>query len=205
MKLVERIFKILLSGMFIFYCFSSEAQNFNASLILGMNAAQIDGDQLYGYNKPGLQAGFAISREYRVGIDFTLEFLYCQRGSQDGFSFGGRDDEKLRTSLDYVSFPMLMEFHLIKDVDDRYRFKIYPGIAYSYLIDGTSPGGGIVDNENFRTHDISYVAGLSYLLVKGCWIGFRYTRGLIGVIDIPTRNEEALSSYFLNFRMEVDL
>ena len=183
-----------------------QAQSFDAGIIVGFNASQIDGDQLYGYNKPGLQVGFSLSRQYSDGIDLSLELLYCQRGSQDGFSFGGRDEEKLRTSLDYVSFPFLTEFYFIRDeLNEGYKLKLYPGLAYSYLIDGTSPSGGTIDNENFRSHDFSFLGGVAYRLMKDVWIGFRYTRGIIGVINIPSRNEEALISYFLNFRMEINL
>jgi len=201
--LVKVLFVIvlcLLSGLNIL------AQRFEASAIVGMNAAQIDGDLLFGYNKPGIQAGISVYYPYRENIKLSLEMLYCQRGSQDGFAFGGEDDDRLRTSLNYASFPLISNFLFFKDEGlEKYKLKISPGLAYSYLIEGKSPGGGITDNENFRKHDLSFLAGLSYLIANNVWIGFRYTRSVVGAIDIPARDEAALIGYFLNFRLEINL
>ncbi|NNF35139.1 MAG: outer membrane beta-barrel protein [Saprospiraceae bacterium] len=196
--------------LIIVICLSSglgiSAQKFEASVVVGMNAAQIDGDLLYGYNKPGIQAGISIYYPYRENLKFSLEMLYCQRGSQDGFAFGGEDDDRLRTSLNYASLPLISNFMLLKDEGlGKYKIKLSPGLAYSYLIEGKSPGGGVNDNENFRNHDLSFLAGISYMMVNNVWIGFRYTRSVVGAIDIPSRAETALISYFLNFRLEINL
>jgi opacity protein-like surface antigen len=181
-------------------------QKFQGGFILGMNAAQIDGDLLYGYNKPGLQLGAAIDYPYRPKVTLRLELLYCQRGSQDGFAFGGDARDRLRTSLDYASIPIIAEYKLLfNENSGMYKIRIYPGLAYSYLIDGTSPSGSLKDDKSIRNSDFSYLAGISYALTSKLWLGFRYTRSLLGLQKIEDRNEDALISYFLSFRVELKI
>lgn len=197
---------LLIIGWCLLCVLEIASQGFEASAIVGINAAQIDGDQLYGYNKPGIQAGISLYYPYRKNVKLSVEMLYCQRGSQDGFAFGGEDEDRLRTSLNYASFPLISNFMFLWDEGlEKYTLKLYPGLAYSYLIDGKAPGGGITDHENFRKHDLSFLGGLAYRVGNDVWIGLRYTRSVIGAIDIPSREEGALISYFLNFRLEIDL
>ncbi|MFZ1749084.1 MAG: hypothetical protein WAU01_02785, partial [Saprospiraceae bacterium] len=58
-----------------------QAQHFKATAILGINASQIDGDTLFGYNKAGITAGARLSYQNTGKIDVALEMLYSQRGS----------------------------------------------------------------------------------------------------------------------------
>ena len=190
----------------VFISMSMTGQHFEAGVVIGMNTSQIDGDQLYGYNKPGAQLGLSLTYPYKYGIDLRMEMVYCQRGSQDGFSFGGSDQEKLRTSLNYISMPAIVTFKFLdKSTTNDHKLKIYPGIAYSYLVNASTPGNSNQDINNFKKSDFSYLVGLSYALSQTVWIGMRYTRGIDGVIKIPSRNEDALISYFLSFRIEIEI
>ena len=75
--------KITIAITFLMLCFMQNihAQKFKASLILGTNISQIDGDSLYGFKKLGLTTGGRLSYTNNKTFDLALEMLYSQRGS----------------------------------------------------------------------------------------------------------------------------
>jgi len=57
------------------------AQRIKGALIAGMNISQIDGDEIYGFNKFGLNAGAAAILPLGNNFSFTVETLFSQKGS----------------------------------------------------------------------------------------------------------------------------
>ena len=89
----------------IFFAFRSDCQRFKAAAILGANASQIDGDNLYGFNKLGISAGGRLSYTNDNQLDLALEMLYSQRGSAVKI-FNNSEGDKI--SLNYVEIPVVL-------------------------------------------------------------------------------------------------
>ncbi len=67
--------KIVLIVYMVLCSFLTEgiSQGFKAMAILGMNASQIDGDNLYGFKKTGLSVGGRLSYTNVKAVDYSLE------------------------------------------------------------------------------------------------------------------------------------
>ena len=72
----------LIIALFLFNFSSAQEQRFNAGLVVGLNASQIDGDQLAGFDKLGLTAWVRGIAKLGETIDMNIEFLYSERGSK---------------------------------------------------------------------------------------------------------------------------
>ena len=57
--------KIVYIFFFLISAWNVQAQEFGAALLIGSNFSQVDGDQLGGYNKVGLNAGLEINRQIK--------------------------------------------------------------------------------------------------------------------------------------------
>lgn len=172
-------------------------QGFKGTVVLGVNLAQLDGDMLAGYDKPGLSAGAKLSYEMREALDLSLELLYSSRGSQEQL-FG---DNIASTNLQYIEIPIIASYKdwLIPE-EGYHKVRVDAGLSYGYLFDVVSDNTlyqeGIGD---LRESDISYVLGAGYNFTKHMGISLRYTRSMM---DLYKPDNASLVSYFLTLRAE---
>jgi|GEM_PF-285978 len=141
-------FCLLLSA----FCFlpSASAQRFIGGIAAGINATQVDGDEVFGYNKVGFNGGpyVKLMLDKRQRFSLTMELLYTQKGAQkrypapngvrvaigDTAFIDPRYPEEntryfynLRT--DYLEIPLLVHFE-----DPRSKLGIGIGITWARLV-----------------------------------------------------------------------
>lgn len=186
----------LLIIVFSFSLQETQAQRFKGSAVLGLNLAQIDGDDLVGFTKLGLTGGFKLAYPLRDNVDLNLEMLYSQRGSTAGFGFGGGTENYI--DLKYLELPIYVN---IKDwffeEGDYYKVKAHAGLSYSYLFDVES-SNGLINNDidNYERHNINYILGIDYAFNSKLGLTIRYTRGFNSIYTVRA------ISYFLTVRTE---
>ncbi len=105
---------ILIVALFLFSSSYVSAQMLKAYVVAGLNAAQIDGDEVFGYSKYSPQAGVGMivpfnMRKPNEGWQASLELLYSQRGAKETL-----DPFKYNTSLHYVDIPIMAHYVDIK-------------------------------------------------------------------------------------------
>jgi len=79
-------FRPLLISCFLItiFCAQLEAQpGFRGSAIVGLNLAQLDGDDLVGFNKTGVTSGLKVAFDLKSKLEGNVEILYSQRGSSE--------------------------------------------------------------------------------------------------------------------------
>lgn len=108
------------------------AQLIKAVLPVGLNFTQVDGDEVAGYNKVGLNTGVGamIDLDESENWEIGFEILYNRLGSkstaiQSRDLLGGFD---LKLQYDYVSIPILVNY---KDIGNGY---LGAGIMISRLV-----------------------------------------------------------------------
>jgi hypothetical protein len=195
-KIVLFVFTLIL----VFTSRTTYGQGFKGSLLVGFNASQIDGDSLYGFNKLGWHIGGRISYPYKNNMDFSIEMLFSQRGSDlKLFAPAG----PRRYSLNYFEIPFL---YTIKDwyVEDKkfHRVRLDGGFSYGYLFDARSE---LIDPVRYKSHDLSWVLGAGFHFTRRLSTSIRYTSSLFDMLDpIDPKIPSIFRGYFLTFRTEVN-
>ncbi len=179
---------------------------FKGSAVLGFTASQIDGDQLAGYNKLGISGGMKVAVDLNDRFEANLEMLYSQRGSQNRIVFGQATDIQ-RTHLDYLEIPV---YASVKDWyienEDYYKIRGHLGLSYAYLFNVSSSNGLFDGNTgDFKTNDISVLAGASYSLSSRWTATVRYTHSFVKMYKNLNLTRDGLISYFWTFRMDFAL
>lgn len=172
------------------------SQGFKAMAIVGLNASQIDGDNLYGFKKLGLSAGGRLSYTNVKTVDYSIEMLYSQRGSSVNY-FNNREEEKI--NLNYLELPVIISLRdWFQEKDGYYKVRAEGGLSYGYLFGAQATG---FDVTILRTHDISWLIGAGINFNKRIGFSIRYTSSFMDMFnDTPDKN--TYKSYFLTFRTE---
>lgn len=189
----------------------SQAQRFGAAIVAGMNASQIDGDQLAGYDKIGLSAGFKTMIQFESALKLNVEFLYSERGSRPNI-FNDDYDPDINITLQYIEIPFYVSIGDWWQEEGQYhKVSAHGGFSYGRLIDAST-----VDYYNsaedsydklvpyFNQNDVSWFLGIDYRFSPRFGVMGRYTRGITPLLD-PEKNNlntQRLLTYFLTLRLD---
>lgn len=172
------------------------AQRFKAAAILGVNASQIDGDSLYGFDKLGLTVGARLSYINNTKFDLALEMLYSQRGASSSI-FKSNDPKKIK--LNFLEIPVIIslrDWYIEKE--SYYKVRAETGLSYSYLFGVNTPG---FDATALGKSDISWLIGAGINFTKRIGFSIRYTSSFLDIYkDKP--DLITFKSYFITFRSE---
>ncbi|MDX1685092.1 MAG: porin family protein [Saprospiraceae bacterium] len=156
----------------------SMSQRFNFGATAGMTFSQVNGDELAGYDKLGLEAGVRTDIFFTDRWNGVVELLYSQRGSASEITFSG-DNAVYALKLNYLSIPVMVELKdwLIEDGGDSYyRIRFQGGLAYGQLFQSEETfGTGI----QFPDNDLSFVGGIGIYASRHWAFTLRYTRSII--------------------------
>ncbi len=165
---------------------SSEDARFRATFLLGMNAAQIDGDDLAGFNKVGLNVGgqvnIVLDRNDWVGrFQPSVGIAFSQKGSRPN----NNDPSGLqsqRFSLSYAQIPVMINY-----VDHRLMFSA--GFAYGQLVNSKFIDNNGIDvsesaSENYNKADVSFIGGATFYATNNIGLNINWERSLTTVNNI---------------------
>jgi len=188
-----------------------QSERFSAGLIGGLNACQIDGDMLAGFDKVGITGGIKAIMNFDSPFDLNVEFLYSERGSRPDV-FNPEYDPDISVNLKYIELPVYISLgDWWQEEEEYYKVSAHAGLSYARLMDATATDYYHSPDESldhlvpyFNENDISWMIGVSYRFNKRLGITGRYTRGITPLLD-PEKHDLAvasLHSYFLTFRAE---
>lgn len=115
-------------------------QTFRAALLGGINMAQIDGDNLAGFDKVGWNAGVKAYAFLQPEWSLSFELLYAEKGAKTSRvdrSFGRNSN----LTLTYAEIPLLVHYH------DKNGMIFGAGVSYSQLFRFTRIENGIDTSE----------------------------------------------------------
>lgn len=152
----------------LFVPFLSYSQTFKGSVRLGINATQIDGDDLSGYTKLGFHGGLGIRYNWQNNFYLRGEFLYSVKGAKriiDENNIGSIDRYD-RLSMRYVEIPFLLGY--------RYqKFELEAGLSGGVLVDARIRDytGDRKASSEFKSVEWATHLGLAYQ-IKDPWTIF---------------------------------
>jgi hypothetical protein len=175
--------RYLLLILFTFPLFSfaqSKKNFFEGGLVIGFNAAQVDGDKLAGFHKiganMGVLGGFPI---FKKNLYFQFELLYSQKGSRmsnNQLNAQVTPNTNYVLTLNYAEIPLLLSYH---DKDNKTR--ISGGISIGSLFNGTEKinySYSVNAVDYYKKRDICWVADISYMASKHLGVSMRYSYSL---------------------------
>ena len=178
----------------------AHAQRFIGYLAAGANFSQIEGDDVHGFYKVGVNAGpgvmLPLGRKQNMSI--SAELLFTQKGSRCSYRRDPFDTllyapsmyedvnraipfdstVKCRMSLDYIQIPVIFRYE-----DMRSGCFIGAGFAWSRLVRAKEIYNGFTRtttarSKTFKTSDWSFLADINIRLYKNLSLNFRYEYSL---------------------------
>ena len=103
-KTILLILSILAISLLPFF---SQAQKFKAGVFLGISSSQVSGDQLGGFNKPGLYAGGFVNTPLGEKTSAQMEISFIGKGSRPTSEQADANPYNIYPTLNYVEVPVL--------------------------------------------------------------------------------------------------
>ncbi|MFO8054339.1 MAG: outer membrane beta-barrel protein [Bacteroidales bacterium] len=156
-----------------------QAQRFDAGLRGGIGASQIGGDDLRGYNKPGLYTGIYTSIDLTDRSRISLEINYIEKGSRKY----ARPDKEIykayKLMLNYVEIPIAYEYFLHENLS------FSGGLSYGVLLnreDNEEDESGVIpDTKPFRNYELAVNLAAHGWINETWGIGIRHSLSIIPV------------------------
>lgn len=186
--------KISFLIVLIFVVAGSFAQRFDAGLIAGFNAAQVEGDTYKGYNKPGVLAGIYVQTDVAPAVFAGFEMKYSQKGARNRIKPKDPDPVKYIMRLGYIDLPVYVGFR----TNDRGA--ILAGISTGYLLHAKEfdeYGEFVLENQNkFRNIDLQPFVGFKFDFLEQVSVDLRFALSVLPIRGQP--GENATNYYWIN-------
>ena len=162
------------------------AQGVQGKFIIGINAAQVDGDAMFGFNRIGPVVGGAANVKITQKLSFQPELYYSMRGASSTIY-----QPFLSTILHYVDVPLIINYQLKK------RWALQAGLSGCYLVNALIDpvGYGYIDVTNrLNKYDICFVVGAEFAISEEWAVNIRYNYSAI-----PFGKQSADNTALLNY------
>lgn len=203
----NKTYRLLLLIILMGFQLDAISQRFNAGVQVGLNAAQLDGDDSAGYNKLGIMAGLRGVTILTEKMEVSIELLFSQKGAKCELSSNGLGTRcgLLDIKLNYVEIPLLFNYKDWRNEEkDYYKMLFSAGFSYGRLIGGsaTNNAGDDASIEGLNKNDFSIIVGATYFATSRLGISFRYTRSMNLAYNASKQNNfftNSLNGHLLGF------
>jgi len=185
-KLILSFFSIIL----IFLCpMVTNAQKFKAGIFLGISSSQVSGDNLGGFNKPGLYAGGFVNTPLGEKTSAQMEISYIGKGSRPTSAQAEANPYNRYPTLNYVEVPVLFIFKTKNNIS------IEGGFAFGVLVYSREEDfyfERAIDRP-FNSTEFSFLFGVGYAISEKISLNSRLDNSIL-----PIREHESGGTYGLN-------
>jgi len=173
----------LLLFLFIFQNGEAQERRFNAGLLLGANASQIQGDREAGFNKLGLLAGISAQILFTEKSELGLELSFSQLGSRSTSTNLGA--QPFKSTLGYVMIPVYFKYKdWLAAEEQYYRLHFLGGLSYGRLFSTKMEGQPFEAVDGFlRENYLSFLVGAVYFINDKIGVGGRFERNIITIYN----------------------
>ncbi len=158
------------------------AQRFQAGILVGLTASQIDGDASAGYHKLGLQGGLRGAYQVSETQAISLELLYTQRGCRSE----AKDPVFFSTTLHYAEVPLQWHWRVWQNGRGQ-ALVLNAGMSYGRLLGYSNDaelGGGITAAlPDLRRNSLCALGGLSVFVSERAAFNFRLHHAINRLYD----------------------
>ncbi|HLN53144.1 MAG TPA: porin family protein [Lentimicrobium sp.] len=161
-----------------------KAQRIMGALIAGVNATQVDGDEVFGYHKFGLNVGAAAIVPLKGNWSFSIETLYNEKGSHQRPRYVDSLDGSYDLKLNYLDVPVLVHY------SDKDIVTFGLGASWGGLVkveeqrNGIEMPGTTLNSGIYNSSDINLLMDVKFRLVQRLRFNVRYA---YSIVPIATR------------------
>ena len=188
---------------------NAKAQVFLGEAFVGYNICQVDGDQIMGFFKPGVNVGVGVIapiwKKNNFSIELSMEVLYNQKGAKQGRKYwdhkidpitGHEITGEYNLNLSYGEVPLMVYF------TDKKLISAGVGFSYARLMGvkeyehGFNTGVTATSGE-YNQNEFNILADIKLRVYKRWKIGVRYSYSLnpIRTREYFNLNHESLGTF----------
>lgn len=187
----------MLRIIILFSCFlafsQAHAQLFEGGLSIGANFSQIEGDDVAGYKKLGMNVGLLAAINFNDNWVGSFELTYSQKGSNSAQDLLG----SFKIVHDYVEIPVILSYQ------DKGGLNFGFGLAPAYHItskrieEGAELANFYITNP-VRQWDVGGIAQIAYRINAYSQIKLRITYSILPYQRLDSVNRGAETGQFNN-------
>mgnify|MGYP000067783717 CR=1 FL=1 len=176
--------------IFVFLFFGANtiyAQGFNAKIVSGISASQVDGDNLGGFNKIGFVGGIGVGIPLNEKWTLQAEGFFVQKGSRSS----NNDPIYFKWRMSFVEIPFTFRYKFTE------RFFAEGGLAADILVSSNADGGGgfVSNSENLYRVNPVLAGGVGYKLSEKLAAQIRYGYSLSSISSIQYQYNNTILVY----------
>ncbi|MGB6037791.1 MAG: porin family protein [Cryomorphaceae bacterium] len=165
---------------------NAENKGFSFFAQAGLNASQVAGDGLQGFDKLNFAAGIGVERVINEKFDWQLEINLLQKGSRKVADPDNGDLTEYKMALLYAQVPILLEYKY----NDKISVKGGPGFGFLLSSEETDFLGEVQNTPEFNTLDFSLILAAKYELSEKFGAELRLDQSLLpirsrGDLNVP--------------------
>ena len=166
------------------------AQIIKGEVMAGLNMTQVDGDEVYGFKKPGLNLGAGAMIPFAKNWDLSIETNYSQKGAKQKVQ---NPEDTLngayRIYLNYLEVPVLVHY------TDKELMSIGTGFSWGRLVGASEyehdkQTATTAQNNVYKPDDFCVLIDLRLKIYEALKFNFRYSYSMakIRTRDFTSQN-----------------
>lgn len=183
--------KSLIAAVFLTLSLEFHAQQrFSAYASAGFTATQVQGDNLGGFHKPGICAGFGVKVNTRGKVFANIELQFVQKGSQKLQDPDNGDYGFYKLKLNYAEIPILAGVQISK-------LLLFTGPTIGFLLSSSEETEGVPSSGTypFKKTDISWCGGAGAAITKKWTATLRLSESLLSIRETPIYQKGAFGRF----------
>ena len=172
--------------LFVLNSLGQDEKPFSFFIQGGLNASQVGGDGLQGFDKLNAAVGIGVSKEISEKFDWQLEIDLLQKGSRKVADPDNGDFTEYKMELLYAQVPVLFEYKH----NEKFSLLFGPGIGFLLSSEETNLLGEVQNTPDFNSLDLSLILSLKYSLSPRFGTEIRYDQSILpirtrGDLEVP--------------------
>jgi hypothetical protein len=190
---------LLIAGLFL--PGPAQSQHIYGAFSTGVNLSQVDGDEVYGFNKVGLNIGPSVIIPFgkKKNWSVTMELLFSMLGARQQSEYGADSIEKdssriglydgYKLDLNYVQVPVLLHFTDKKVIAAGVGLLYGQLVGYKEMEEYNDLRGWIPSTyKSFNNYDLEVIGDIRIRIWQRLWFNARYSYSIIPIRERTYKN-----------------
>jgi hypothetical protein len=149
-------------------------QRIMGAVIVGLNATQVDGDEVYGYKNFGLNAGLSAIVPFNNKWSVSVENIYSEKGAHQRVKYLDSLDGSYDLKLNYLEVPVLLHF------TDKDIVTFGAGMSWGRLVkvweqrNGYEMPATTLESGIYRSSDLNFLLDVRFRVFERLRFNARY-------------------------------